>query len=118
MPPSQRCIDDDTRVSGDIVKKPVQQPVPSLDVSRVLQLPAEFIFALLRAIEVVIQFDSSSRPPREMGTRWSTVALSSQYAGCVTSVFQFGWYGNSAGSNAERIRNTGGKISFCPYTDL
>jgi hypothetical protein len=38
----------------------------------------QFILALLRAIEVVTQFDSSSVPPRDTGTTWSIVAPISQ----------------------------------------
>jgi hypothetical protein len=68
-------------------------------------------FAAFLDIDVDTQLAISSVPPRETGTRWSTVGKSSQYAKWHASVFAFLWYGKSVGYINESRRNVPGKTS-------
>jgi hypothetical protein len=74
----------------------------------------QFALAEFRSCEVVTQFFSLSMPPRAMGSTWSMVGYSSQNAGCVKSIFQFGWNGNASGSSRESSLSVPGNTRRSP----
>jgi hypothetical protein len=94
VPASNVVVAQQGSVSVYLREEPAEHAVPIIEASGLVELPPKLLEGPIRlgtiaSIEVVTQFSSASTPPRVTGTRWSTVGESSQFASCVSLIFEF-----------------------------